>query len=85
MANQKECFIIMPITTPELLIKEYRDGAEHFKHVLECLFIPAIEKAGYIPKPPVAKGADLIHAEIISNIENADIILCDMSSVTSTL
>ncbi len=79
MADQKDCFIIMPITTPELMIKEYRDGAEHFKHVLECLFIPAIKKAGYVPKPPTAKGADLIHAEIISNIETADIVLCDMS------
>jgi hypothetical protein len=69
----------MPITTPEKMIKEYRDGAEHFKHVLDCLFIPAIEKAGYTPKPPISKGSDLIHAEIISNLETADIVLCDMS------
>jgi hypothetical protein len=79
MAEQKECFIIMPITTPEKKIKEYRDGAAHFKHVLDCLFIPAIEKAGYIPKPPISKGSDLIHAEIISSLETADIVLCDMS------
>ena len=71
----------MPITTPEPMIKEYRDGEEHFKHVLDCLFKPAIEKAGYIPKPPIAKGSDLIHAEIIKNLETADIILCDMSSL----
>ena len=75
----KECFIIMPITTPETMIEKYRDGEVHFKHVLECLFIPAIEKAGYIPKPPNAKGSDLIHAEIIKNLETADIVLCDMS------
>lgn len=79
MADQKECFIIMPITTPDLMIEKYRDGADHFKHVLDCLFIPAIKKAGYVPKPPIAKGSDLIHAEIINNIETADIVLCDMS------
>ena len=79
MSDKKECFIIMPITTPEPMIGKYRDGEEHFKHVLECLFKPAIEKAGYIPKPPIAKGSDLIHAEIIKNLETADIVLCDIS------
>lgn len=79
MSAQKECFIIMPITTPEPMIEKYRDGEEHFTHVLGCLFKPAIEKAGYNPIPPKAKGADLIQAEIIKNLETADIILCDMS------
>jgi len=77
--NEKECFIIMPITTPEPMIDEYRDGKEHFKHVLEYLFKPAVKKAGYIPKPPQAKGSDVIHANIIKNLETADIVLCDIS------
>jgi hypothetical protein len=38
-----------------------------------------VEKAGYDPIPPIAKGADLIHAEIIKNLENSDLVLCDMS------
>ncbi|MBW7992484.1 MAG: hypothetical protein FVQ84_21055 [Planctomycetes bacterium] len=79
MAEKKSCFIIMPITTPESFIDKYRDGAEHFMHVLECLFIPSAEKAGYKPIPPKAKGSDLIHAEIISNLETSDLVLCDMS------
>lgn len=81
MADTKECFIIMPLTMPETTVPIYRDGEEHFKHVLDCLFIPAIEKAGYRPKPPIARGADLIHAEIIKNLETADIVLCDMSTL----
>ncbi|MBI5675280.1 MAG: hypothetical protein HZC48_05550 [Nitrospirae bacterium] len=81
MAEEKKCFIIMPITTTESMSKVYRDGEEHFKHVLECLFIPAIKKAGYVPMPPIAKGSDLIHAEIINNLETADLVLCDMSSL----
>jgi len=79
MASEKECFIIMPITTPEHVIESYRDGGEHFKHVLDCLFIPSVAKAGYTPIPPIAKGADLIHAVIVRNVETADMVLCDMS------
>jgi hypothetical protein len=75
----KTCFIIMPITTPEPYLEMYRDGANHFEHVLQCLFITSIEKAGYKPIPPIAKEADLIQAEIIKNLEQSDLVLCDMS------
>jgi len=81
MPEEKTCFIIMPITTPESVINSYRDKADHFKHVLDCLFKPAFQKAGYKPIPPIAKGADLIHADIIKNLEASDIVLCDMSSL----
>lgn len=77
----KKCFIIMPLTTPEDLREQYRDGASHFKHVLDCLFIPAVKNAGYNPVPPVAQGSDLIHAEIIQNLESSELVLCDMSSL----
>lgn len=83
--DKKKCFIIMPITTPKSLVEKYRDGEEHFHHVLKCLFIPAITKAGYIPIPPNAKGADLIHAAIIENIETTDLVLCDMSSLNANV
>ncbi|NQT02430.1 MAG: hypothetical protein HQ580_10425 [Planctomycetes bacterium] len=79
MAEKKSCFIIMPITTPKPFIEKFRDGAEHFKHVLDCLFIPCAEKAGYKPIPPKAKGSDIIQAEIIKNLETSDLVLCDMS------
>lgn len=77
--ERKTCFIIMPITTPESYLNQYRDGTKHFKHVLECLFIPAVEKAGYEAIQPIAKGSDIIHAGIIKNIEQSDMVLCDMS------
>lgn len=69
----------MPITTPDIMIEEYRDGKEHFKHVLKCLFFPSIDKAGYKPISPKAKGSDLIHANIIKELETAEMVLCDMS------
>jgi len=79
MATEKKCFIIMPITTPDFMLGKYRDGKEHFKHVLECLFVPGVQKAGYQVISPIAKGSDLIHAGIVHNLETADIVLCDMS------
>jgi len=79
VAEEKKCFIIMPISTPDLMLQKYRDGKDHFKHVLHCLFTPSVEKAGYQPIPPIAKGADLIHAGIVRNLETAEIVLCDMS------
>jgi hypothetical protein len=79
MAEKKTCFIIMPIRTPDGVLTTYRDGKDHFKHVLECLFVPAIEKAGFEPIPPSAKGSDLIHAGIVENLEKSNLVLCDMS------
>lgn len=79
MPEEKTCFIIMPVTTPERMIESYRDKAEHFKHVLDCLFKPAVQKAGYKPIPPTAKVADLIHPGIIKNLETSGIVLCDIS------
>jgi hypothetical protein len=71
----------MPVTVPEVVKDWYRDGYEHFKHVLECLLIPAVEKAGFKAIPPLARGSDLIHAEIIKQLETTELVLCDMSAL----
>ena len=76
----KSCFIIMPVTTPDALRKVYHNDS-HFHHVLNNLFVPAIEAAGFEAILPVAKGADLIHARIIEHLEQADLVLCDMSAL----
>ncbi len=83
--KQKECFIIMPITVPEHLLDKYRDGNDHFQHVLSSLFFPAVKGAGYKPVPPKASGSDLVHAHIIGNLETADLILCDMSALNANV
>jgi hypothetical protein len=80
-----DCFIIMPISTPDFLVPTYANDKDYFQHVLECLFIPAVKKVGLNPIPPIAKGADIIHAGIIQNLEKADIVLCDMSSLNANV
>jgi hypothetical protein len=74
-----ECFIAMPLTTPTEAVSEYGGDPDHFLHVLDHLLVPAVEKAGYRPIRPIMTGADLIQAEIIRNLEAADLVLCDIS------
>jgi hypothetical protein len=80
-----DCFVIMPISTPEVLVPTYSGDKDHFKHVYDHLLAPAIEKAGFKAIPPAAKGSDLIHAEIIKKIEQSELVLCDMSSLNANV
>lgn len=69
----------MPITTPENHLDDYNGDSEHFEHVLEYLFFPAIKNVGLNPISPKASGSEIIHAEIICNLSNSELVLCDMS------
>ncbi len=75
----RTCFVAMPITTTDP--STYQGDADHFRHVLDHLFVPAIERAGFEAIKPIAQGADVIHAEIISSLEKADLVLCDVSTL----
>ena len=77
--QRKSCFIIMPISTSVEIAEEYENDTQHFEHVLDTLFIPAIKAVGLDPIPPIAKGSDIIQAEIIKNLAVADLVMCDMS------
>lgn len=71
----------MPISTPDRLVSEYGNDKDHFGHVLEHLFRPAIERLEYELLPPTASGSDVIHAEIIQRLETAELVLCDLSTL----
>lgn len=83
--NRKTCFVIMPITTPDSHVEKYAGGKDHFRRVLDHLFLPAIEKAKLYPIPPIAKGAEVIPGEIIKNLESTDLVLCDMSILNANV
>jgi hypothetical protein len=78
--ERKTCFVAMPITTSQVYQEKLGDD-DHFTHVLEHLFKPALEKASYEVISPSVLGSELIHAEIIKNLERADLVLCDLSSL----
>lgn len=77
--NSKKCFLIMPITTPDHLLDMYKDDDNHFSHVLDCLFTPALKNAGFEPVSPKSTGSDVIQADIIKQLSNCELVLCDMS------
>jgi len=79
--KKKTCFMIMPISTPVDLVPKYGDDPKHFIHVMDELFVPAIEECKFKPIRPIMKGGEVIHSEIIRNLENADLVLCDMSAL----
>ena len=78
--EHKTCFVAMPITTPISYIEKYGDQ-DHFAHVLDHLFRPALQELGFTVISPSVLGAELVHAEIIKNLEQADLVLCDLSSL----
>ncbi|HEY6761107.1 MAG TPA: hypothetical protein VI318_16545 [Baekduia sp.] len=80
-----ECFVIMPLTTPKNAVERYGGDVSHFLHVLEHLFVPAIEAAGFAPKKPIAEGSDMILAEIVRNLQSADMVLCDVSTLNANV
>src|SRR5947207_1642478 len=81
----RNCFIIMPISTPEPFVNLYGGDTTHFQHVLDYLFKPAINKVGLTPVPPIMEGSDIIHAEIIKKIEEAELVLCDISTLNANV
>lgn len=75
----------MPISTPDSVLDRYRHDSDHFRHVFHHLIAPAVERAGLVAIPPSARGADLIHAEIIRNLVEAKLVLCDMSLLNANV
>jgi hypothetical protein len=76
---KEKCFIIAPITTPQERSSLYLDDSDHCQHVIAHLLAPAVEEAGFEAIKPKTKGANIIHAEIIGNLQTAEMVLCDLS------
>lgn len=73
--KQKECFIIMPISDTD----GYTKG--HWGHVFENIIYPSCEMAGYQAKrADEVKATNLIHLDILKNLIDAPIAICDLSS-----
>lgn len=74
-AQQKECFIIMPISD----VDGYPQG--HFKHVYENIIYPSCEMAGYqAVRADEVKATNLIHLDILKKLIDAPIAICDLST-----
>lgn len=73
--NNKKCFIIMPISTPE----GYTEN--HFKQVYDTIIAPAVVKAGYEPyRVDDDRICDSIIDKILRNLVECEMAVCDLSS-----
>lgn len=73
--KQKTCFAIMPIADHP----DYTPG--HFTRVYNHLIKPACERAGYkVIRADDAKASHMIMFDILKNIVECDMAICDLSS-----
>lgn len=73
--NNKKCFIIMPISTPE----GYPEN--HFKQVYDTIIAPAVKKAGYEPhRVDDDRICDSIIDKILRSLVESEMAVCDLSS-----
>jgi hypothetical protein len=68
----------MPVSTSPAVEERFKD-ADHWTHVRETLFEPAVTLAGFKPISPVSSGSEMIHANIINELQSCEMLLCDLS------
>lgn len=73
-ADEKRIFVIMPFSEKT---DTYSKG--FFNEVLTELIKPAAIEAGYIAETADRNGSDIIHSTIIKAINNAEIIMADLT------
>jgi hypothetical protein len=71
---EKKCFIIMPLGDPE----GYAKG--HFNRVYQYIIVPACRLAGFSPVRADDPTANDQALDIIENMIESDIVICDLSS-----
>ncbi len=74
---EKKCIIIMPVSDPV----GYAPG--HFKRVYDYIVAPACRMAGFWPTRADDPAANDKALDIIKNITDSDIAICDLSSNNS--
>lgn len=73
-ADGRVCFVAMPFSEKT---DHYATG--FFDEVFASLFKPAIEAAGFVPRTAKRQGSDVIHATIVNELLNADLVLADLT------
>lgn len=83
MADEKKhkCFVIMPFTVRKEDLARYHDDPNHWDEVYQGLIVSAVEKVGLIcERDDEDSTSRMITENIWRKIEEADIILCDLSA-----
>lgn len=73
-SDEKKIFVIMPFSEKS---GKYSKG--FFNEVLTELIKPAAKEAGYVAETADRNGSDIIHSTIVKAINNAEIIMADLT------
>lgn len=74
ISGEKKIFVIMPFSEKT---GKYSNG--FFNEVLTELIKPAAKAAGYVAETADRNGSDIIHSTIIKAINNAEVIMADLT------
>lgn len=74
LSGEKKIFVIMPFSEKT---GKYSNG--FFNEVLTELIKPAAKAAGYVAETADRNGSDIIHSTIIKAINNAEVIMADLT------
>ena len=83
MADEKKqkCFVIMPFTVRKEDLERYHGDPDHWNQVYDGLIVPAVENAELMwERDDEDSTSRMITESIWRKIEDADIILCDLSA-----
>lgn len=79
--SKKSCFVIMPFSVREHDLGRYGDDKNHWSEVYQGLIVPAVEAAGLkCERDDEDVSSRLIAEHIWRKLENADVVLCDLSA-----
>ncbi|MCP4967749.1 MAG: helix-turn-helix transcriptional regulator [bacterium] len=84
-ATVPTCFVISPISLPPHLSERYGNEDDHFRHVIDNILLPSVEAAGLVPKSPIRDGSENIQAAVIKDLEDADLVLADLSTLNANV
>ncbi len=73
-ADGPVCFVAMPFSEKT---DQYATG--FFDEVFASLFKPAIEAAGFVARTAKRQGSDVIHATIVNELLDAQLVLADLT------
>ena len=80
------CFVIMPISTPDRSLGDYKGEGDYFYHMLEHLVRPDLKllnlRLSRLPRQGLTASNK---AESIPILEMLDLVTCDMSTVNPSV
>jgi len=79
--HDPNCFIIMPFTVAEADLSRYSGDRNHWTEVYKGLIVPAVRSAGlHCERSDEDVTTRLIAETVWRKIEEADVVLCDLSA-----